>query len=265
MPILLDKVLTLLVTPLAIAVGVGLLALVALALGRRRMALGSLAFAIAWLWFWSMPWTSGNLHQSLTSGYPFRDVEAFPAADAIVVLGSIRPNPGAPAYPDLVETSDRAWHAARLYLAGKAPLIIVSAGNVWVPSSQQSTADATGILLEALGVPDSAIVIEGRSRNTRQNALFTAELADRRDIRRVLLATSVWHMRRAEAALRQVGLEVIPAATDYTFVPRSARRAGWRARPRIFRFLPSARALSGSTRMLKEHLGLLVYRFRGWA
>lgn len=261
MPILLDKVLTLLAMPLGTAVGVGLLALAALALGRRRAALVSIAFATAWLWIWSIPATGDALLSSLTRHYPFRNVEALPAADAIVVLGTVNPNPVDPAYPDLGDTSDRAWHAARLYLAGKAPLIIVSAGNVWRISDKKSAAGATRVLLNALGVPDSAIVTEDRSRNTRQNAVFTAELAGGQGIRKVLLATSVWHMPRAEAAFRRVGLEVIPAPTDY----RSAGGVYRSAKPWILRILPDSGALSRNTRVLREHLGFLVYRLRGWA
>lgn len=266
MPILLDKVLTLLVMPLSTAIGAGLLAAAALALGWHRCAGGLLAFAIVWLWGWSTPFASKIMVDSLTDRYPFRRVEELPAADAIVVLGNTRPNPAAPDYPDLVGASDRAWYAARLHLAGKAPLIIISAGNVWRRRpDRQSTADATGVLLNAFGVADDAIVIEKRSRNTRQNALFTAELAADRNITKVLLTTSAWHMPRAEAAFGKAGLEVIPAPTDY--IP-SRKPAGRKYRPDgtwIFRILPNVSALAISTRALREYLGLQVYRLRGWA
>ena len=58
---------------------------------------------------------------------------------------------------------------------------------------------------------------------------------------------------------------MIPAATDYTSAPKEAGRAYRNPRLRIFRILPNATALSRSTLALKEHLGLLVYRLRGWA
>ena len=265
MPILLDKALTLLVMPLGMAIGTGLLAAAALALGWHRCAGGLLAFAIVWLWGWSTPLASKAMADSLTDRYPFRRVEALPAADAIVVLGNTRPNPAAPDYPDLVGASDRAWYAARLHLAGKAPLIIVSAGNVWNRRpDRQSTADATRVLLNAFGVADDAIVIEKRSRNTRQNALFTAELAADRNITKVLLTTSAWHMPRAEAAFGKVGLEVTPAPTDYAPPWKSTGRK-YRDLTRILWILPNVGALATSTRALREHLGLLVYRLRGWA
>ena len=262
MPLLVDKILTLLAMPLGTAVGAGLIALAALALGRRRVAGGMLAFAIVWLWGWSTPFAANAVSQPLTGRYPFQRAEAMPAADAIVLLGNARPYPMEPDYPDLTESADRIWYAARLYQAGKAPLVIVSAGNVWGGPRGLSTAEATRTVLNAFGVPDEAVVIEKRSRNTRQNALFTAELAAVQGIERVLLTTSATHMPRAEAAFRRAGLDVIPAATDHTPIPPgyNLRWAG----PKVLWLLPTVSSLARSSRALKEHLGFLVYRLRGW-
>ena len=120
----------------------------------------------------------------------------------------------------------------------------------------QSEADASRVLLNALGVPRNVIVTESDSRNTRQNAIFTAGLAADRGIRRILLVTSAWHMPRAVAAFGQTALEVTPAAADYAYIDPA---------PLILMILPQADSLALSTRALKEYLGLLVYRLRGWA
>lgn len=259
MPLLLDKTLTLLAMPLGMAIGAALLALAAFALGRRRTAGGLLTFAFVWLWGWSTPFAARAVIGPLKDPYPVRQVETLPAADAIVLLGGgIQPIQGDMLYPDLSSDTDRIWHAARLYHAGKAPLIIASSGKVWGPPKNQSKADAMGMLLEALGVPDDAILIEGSSRNTRQNAVFTEKLAADRGISQVLLVTSYWHLRRAEAAFRRVGLDVIPVAIDY--YPEV-----WRAKLRILSFIPRVGALSSNTIFIREHLGYLVYRLRGWA
>ena len=260
MPLLLDKVLTLLALPLGTAVGAGLLALATLVLGRRRIAGGLLAFVIVWLWGWSTPFATRAIIGPLTDPYPSRSAETSPAADAIVLLsGGIKPIRGDMVYPDLSDSADRIWHAARLYHAGKAPQIIVSGGNVWGSRKRPPKASAMRMLLDALGVPDDAIVVEASSRNTRQNALFTKKLAAGRGIERVLLVTSGWHLRRAEAAFRHVGLDVIPVATDYDHQKHSL------GKPYIFEFLPSVSVLSFNSKLLREHLGYLVYRLRGWA
>ncbi len=256
-PLLLDKVLGQLAQPLGVAAGVGLLALLMLAVGRRGRAALLLVFGVAWLWCWSMPLTANAVVDYLTAGYPPRRVEALPTSDAIVLLGgTVDPAAGRWVYPDLNGGADRIWHAARLYHAGKAPLIVVSAGNVWGGPERESEAVATRILLDALGVPESAVVVEASSRTTRENATHTAAIAGARGLEQVLLVTSAWHMPRAAAAFDRVGLDVVPAPADY------ARMA---ALPDVLRFLPHAEALHLSSRVLREYLGLLVYRLRGWA
>lgn len=255
-----DAFLTLLALPLGAALGVGLLALVALALHRRRTAAGLLTFALVWLWAWSTPMAAGALQDSLGRRYPFQRAEALPSAGAIVLLGGgASQHPSAPLHPNLDSASDRAWHAARLHHAGKAPLIIATGGHKWGPVGRASPAEADSALLAALGVSKEAIVIDNRSRNTRENAEFAGKLLAERGIRRVLLTTSVWHMPRAEATFRRAGLDVIPAATDYLPPFKRAKSS------LIFRLLPNANALRANSRTFREYLGLLVYRLRGWA
>ena len=174
----------------------------------------------------------------------------------MLLAGGTQPISKYRVYPGLGSTSDRVWHAARLYHAGKAPLIIVSGGNTWNKPDMQSGADAMRTLLEALGVPNTAILVEESSRTTHENAVFTAKLAAERGIKRVLLVTAAWHMPRAAATFRRVGLEMVPVPLDYT---------RGRVMPGILAILPHASALRSSSFALKEYLGLLAYRLRGWA
>lgn len=256
MPVL-DKILGQAASPLGVAVGCGLLALLALALGWRGRAAALMAFSVAWLWGWSMPITSDALLDQVSAAYRPRPVELFPAADAIVLLGgSFDPAAEAWGYPELNDAADRVWHAARLYHAGKAPLIVVSAGSTRGAPHGQSPASATRLLLTALGVPDADVILEANSRSTRENAAYTAPIAAANGIEQVLLVTSAWHMARAEAAFSRVGFEVVPAPADY---------ARLRATTRLPSLLPLATALQRSSRVCREYLGLLVYRLRGWA
>lgn len=258
----LETLLTELIMPLGTSLCAGLIGLAAMALRRRRLALWLWMFAAVWLSGWSTPLASGLVTRSLMAPFPPKPVETLPAADAIVLLGGgINPISMDPAHPDLGPAADRIWHAARLYQAGKAPFIIATAGYRWpewlqAQSSFRSAAESMRVLLVAFGVPEAAILEEGRSRTTWENALLTEELAAAKGIRRVLLVTSAWHMPRALAAFRQTGLEVVPAGADY---------GGPNGQPAVFSLLPSASALSRSSLMLREHLGLFVYRLRGWA
>ena len=112
------------------------------------------------------------------------------------------------------------------------------------------------VFLADPGVPAEAVWLEERSRNTRENALYTAEILKAQDIGPVLLVTSALHKPRALATFRAAGVKAIPAATDFEVMPRPRVLLDW---------LPDAEAFAASTRALKEYLGLWVYRYRGWA
>jgi uncharacterized SAM-binding protein YcdF (DUF218 family) len=71
-----------------------------------------------------------------------------------------------------------------------------------------------------------------------------------------LLVTSALHMPRALATFRALGVDTIPAPTDFEAVPQPFHPLRW---------LPDAETLAASTQAIKEYLGLWVYRWRGWA
>jgi uncharacterized SAM-binding protein YcdF (DUF218 family) len=64
-------------------------------------------------------------------------------------------------------------------------------------------------------------------------------------------------MPRAAATFRKVGFDVVPAAADF--------HTGWSSFGLLADWWPTARALDQSDLAIKEWLGLLVYRLRGWA
>lgn len=221
-----------------------LLALVVLALGRRRVALGIALAAFAWTGLWSLPSCSDWLRNTLEDRTPMvADARQLPHADAIVVLGGgdaygwmSQPGVEADALPySRVAAGARAWDAER------APLVILSGGR----GRLDTEADGMARAMRRLGVPSSALLLERRSRDTRDNALYTARLARERGIRHVLLVTSAVHMPRASLWFRDAGIAVTPIP-----VPEPSPRQGGA------RWLPSRGALWRSGRALKEYAGL---------
>lgn len=99
--------------------------------------------------------------------------------------------------------------------------------------------------LEDLGVPDSALLLETRSRTTRENAIYTAELLKQRGLQPVLLVTSALHMHRAKKLFESQGIEVETVPTDHEARPLSLWQ--W--------VLPDAGALENSGRAIKEFVG----------
>ncbi|MFO1352892.1 MAG: YdcF family protein [Gammaproteobacteria bacterium] len=246
------------VYPLTLALAAIMVSAIALGLDRRRWAGYALGVALVGLWLCSTPAITDALRASLETRYPPLTMAQLPSADAIVVLGGGVEGAAPPyrLYPDLGGSADRVWFAARLFKAGKAPLIIASGGRLPWTGAAQAEAPAIVELLEELGVPSAALAVESESLNTYQNAVNVKPILQQRGLRSILLVTSAMHMTRALGTFRAQGIEVYPAPTDYEFVPAPAS---------LLRWLPDAAALAGTTQVLKEYFGTLVYRWRGWS
>jgi uncharacterized SAM-binding protein YcdF (DUF218 family) len=157
-------------------------------------------------------------------------------------------------------------HAADLYQSGAAPLVILSGGNVeWMDSLDNSPAADMRQILEKLGVPDSAMILQTRSQNTHEDAVFSSEILRKKGITRIILVTSAMHMPRSVALFEKQGIEVIPSPTDFTIT-----EDGWSRTfsPNLETFLtnilPNSSAIGLTTTAMKEYIGLITYRIQGW-
>ena len=241
-----SKLVTFLISPLGTALLAGMAACWWVWRGRHQRAWRWGLAALLWLWWWSTPWVSLGLRGAMESAYPPVPVVELPAAQAIVVLGGgiEVPQTGT---PDLNQAADRMWHAARLYKAGKAPVLILSGGLADAEGTMSEAASMQAFLRD-MGVPDAAMLLEERSVNTRENAQYTAQLMRDKGMQSLLLVTSALHMPRSVRLFEAQGLQVIPAATDHEFITYPV----WRS------LLPDAQALDGSGRAFKEALGWLL-------
>ena len=171
--------------------------------------------------------------------------------DAIVVLGgSIGPAvPPLRPDPELFDSSDRVWHAARLFHRGVAPRIIVSGGSYLVEAGRapptQTEAMAMRQFLVALGVPEDRIVMEGKSLNTIGNMRETRALVG---TARVALVTSAYHMPRALRLARKADLNAAAFPTDWQVLPTTG--PFWES------LLPSVDAIGASGQAIKEYLAM---------
>ena len=226
------KVVGFLIAPLTFALGFGLIAIICVARNNRRMGLGIAAADFVILWIASTPWCAHGLSYRLETQYEIKGVGDLPNADAIVLLGGRLAGAIPPRRHvfDLGAASDRVWHAAALFRAGKVPVIIVSGGNQ---------------------TDDPRI-----SRNTRENATKSRALIASLKLRRVLLVTSAQHMPRALATFRRVWagleLELIAASTDVEAFPDLLDLTT--------RWLPDVGALAITTRAIKEYIGLVAIK-----
>ena len=137
-------------------------------------------------------------------------------ADAIVVLGCRIAPSGSPAPP----AARRAATAARAFLGGTAPWIVVSGGRRWGSHIEARVMART---LHEAGVPARAVVEELCSLSTRENAVFSAALLRRLGARRAAIVTCPWHMARALASFRAAGVSAVPLPTERPDLPPLSR------------------------------------------
>jgi uncharacterized SAM-binding protein YcdF (DUF218 family) len=246
----------------ALSPGAWLMALLAAALWARRTG------------YWRQRWLVAAALLLLVGGnnilfsavlrrweVPAVSLEALAPADAAVLLTGITANHQPHDRVYLTQGADRFTNALWLYRAGKVRRIIISGGLATLKPTpgQVPEAEELATLLKLAGVPAADILVEPRSHNTRENALFTkALLAQHPEVRSLVLVTSAFHERRALACFAKVGLHPAPFPADFrgTEPPASFSISYWVA--------PSVDVLTRWSSLLHEMVGFITYKLAGY-
>ncbi len=218
---------------------------------------------LALIFLSSNRWTASSLTYVLER--QFVPEGELPQADAIVLLGGgTEPQTEPRRTVEFNSAGDRVYYAAMLYHENKAPYILSSGGRLpWEASPDSPPAVEMSIILQALRVPEEAIWLEPESRNTEDNAVFSAPILKENGVESILLVTSAMHMPRAVYLFEEQGFEVIPAPTDFNITD-----ADWEQlwHPDIGNFLlgffPQASYLGSTTSAMKEYIGRVVAGLR---
>ena len=248
----------------------------------RRISATVIVMALVMTWVMSCGITTRFVGASLekdweTEGKPHGDISGLPDADVIVVLGggmAVHQKCGA---PEMYGAADRVWQGARLYKAGKAPLVVMSGPGV---------IESTAPLLRDFGVPEEALRTFPTARNTEEEAKGIREMLERSEgVKRsegvrelgvgelgveesdssthplthsptykILLVTSAWHMSRAKLLFERAGFDVVPAPADFEMSCALERPVKFED------FFPSAEALMRNSYAVKEWVGNAGYR-----
>lgn len=223
------------------------LLLLALAFRRPRTRLAFLALGLGTLYLTSVPAMSAWLRGWLEI-YPQLTLERT-AAEAIVVLGADRRR-DAPEYGSDTLGGfglERLRYAAWLHKKTKLPVLASGGSTHGEPVSE---AELMRGILQEFGV--EASWVEGQSRNTYENALYSTRLLKGLGIGEILLVTHSWHMPRALEAFEQAGMRAVPAPTGLPGPTVGLGVGDW---------VPNAQALRMSYVALHEMLGRVWYRF----
>jgi uncharacterized SAM-binding protein YcdF (DUF218 family) len=179
-----------------------------------------------------------------------------PAPDGIIVLGGafdtlVSPARGVAALNEAAERLTSLVSLARRYPQAK---LVFSGGAAQLFYAGAREADLARDMLGEAGLDPERLILEGRSRNTFQNALMTKGILRPKASERWLLVTSAYHMPRAIGSFRRVGFPVTAYPVDY------------RTRGPADLLRPFDKVSEGLRRVdiaSREWVGLAVYRLTG--
>jgi uncharacterized SAM-binding protein YcdF (DUF218 family) len=226
-----------------------LLGLTAAALLAGRWWSAGLACA-AWLLYtasgsiWLGTALLASLEGQVLPGPDLATVEPF---DAVFVLGG-----GTERMPDgspsLGEAGDRVLIAARLHLAGKAPVLVTGGSSI---DGARDLGSEVRSLWRGVGVSDSAVVLEPLPRITRDEIARYHALAQERGWKRVGVISSAWHLPRVLDHCRRLGWTVVA-------IPGDARSRPYPTQ--FLYFIPQSRGFDYVQTACWERLGRLIGR-----
>jgi uncharacterized SAM-binding protein YcdF (DUF218 family) len=153
--------------------------------------------------------------------------------------------------------ADRIMHALQLYKAGKVKKILITGGSGSLNGQEGTESGDLASFLRIAGVPDQDIILETQSRNTRENAVFSANiLREHFAGQRYLLVTSAFHMRRSAGCFQKAGIRADVFSTDFYTFERSFTPDKW--------LLPNEGAFGKWGTLIHEMVGYLVYKMIGY-
>jgi uncharacterized SAM-binding protein YcdF (DUF218 family) len=254
--VFLSKLLDLLLAPLSwglLLVTVGLL----LRRRRARLAVGLQVLGLLALYVFSTEPVANGLQRWVEAGAvsTYRPDGVY---DAVIVLGGMvdadaTERSGLPEYTLAVERLLRGFEVVR---EGRARQLLISGGTLDTRPGALVEAEILAKQLRLWGIPSERIVTEGRSRNTRENALESERIIREKGWTKLLLVTSAAHMPRALGTFQVLGLKPDTLVVDTRAHEWHPRGAWWQ---------PRASNLSAGTDAMRELFGRWVYRLRGWA
>ncbi len=178
-----------------------------------------------------------------------------PPPDGIIVLGgAISDEPSRARGQSVFDEGERVVEAAILAKRFPEARIIFTGGNGSLTAAVSTEALEARKLMTELGVDPVRVTLEDRSRNTEENARFTAALVHPTPSQRWLLVTSAFHMTRSMGVFEEAGFDVTAFPVAYRTLG-TGNGLPWDFGP--------ARNLRIFEIALHEWIGLAVYRATG--
>ena len=228
---MLKKMLSVMLMPFSIGVIISIIALIFLYFDKVKQAKRYLTLSIVWMLLMSWAPLSNLFLKPLESTHI--KLETIPKGiEYILLLGGDR--------------EKRAWEALRLYNKIPHVKIITSGYSLY---DNLTDANKTAQLLIDSGIPSNKILMQEEAKTTFEEALWMKKRVGDKPF---ILVTSAYHMPRAYALFKKVGLNPIASPTDFSHPEETS----------MLSMLKSNHLLDNE-HAWHEYLGLLVYKLQG--
>lgn len=251
------KIISQFLFPLALSIEISLLGLFLLWFtARQRTGKVCLSIGLCTLTLLSYGTVSDRVLGSLENSYPPYEAGhlsgslRYPIKFVLVLGGGHTSDPGLPVTSQISDASlVRLIEGVRIHRKHPGSKLLLSGGLGFDPYSD---AAVMAEVAREIGVPGGDIVLEGQSRDTKDEALILKGMVGSRPF---ILVTSASHMPRAMALFKKQGMHPVPAPTGHQVKKK------WGLSPGSF--FPNAEDLRKSETAVHEYLGLAWAKLRG--
>jgi uncharacterized SAM-binding protein YcdF (DUF218 family) len=225
-----------------------MLVIIVILIGLIRNKKKLVYIAIGLLYILSTPIFSNNFFKLVEGSEYRKPISAIDSADAIVVLsGMLEINEvGDSTYIEWGDP-DRFFGGIALFKAGKAQKLIFTGGKMPWNTAKKTEGEVLREYAISNGI--ARIFKTKEVENTAEEAIAVKELIS--PSKRIILATSAYHMYRAQLLFEEQGFVVIPYKVDYKTERNKVTT--------IIDFLPSTDYLKNTETGFREILGRLYY------
>lgn len=159
---------------------------------------------------------------------------------------------------DFGQSGDRLFQTLELYYKKRVNKILISGGSGSISKPNHREAIYIKKYLETILIPDSNIIIENKSKNTYENAVFSKQILDSLQFNgSILLVTSSYHMKRSLAIFEKAGYKnITPYVTN--------KITGIRKFEFDYCFIPNIEAVFSLNLILHEMIGYITYKIQGY-
>jgi len=216
----LSKVLAFVVVPSNIVLGIGVLGMLLLLTRFRRAGVRLMVTCFVIILVLGLLPIGRGLIAMLENRFPQGNDSGPPITGIIVLGGPIDSRMSVVRNTiSIGGDSERLIDGAALARRHPSAKLVFTGGNPSLLHDDPPESFFAAKLFEQLGVPASRLVLEDKSRNTEENAVFTKRLVDPKPGERWLLVTSAMHMPRAMGVFRKADFAVEPYPTDWHTLP----------------------------------------------